>query len=60
MRDEVDSVTDSALAAGATEADGPEDHGFMYARSFVDLDDHLWQLMWMDPAAQQGAEVGAA
>src|SRR5262249_16871081 len=26
-RDDVDTVTETALAAGATEADGPEDHG---------------------------------
>lgn len=56
-RDEVDSVAAAALAAGATEADGAEDHGFMYTRSFFDLDNHGWQIMWMDPAAAQpGAE----
>src|SRR5262245_3149438 len=33
-RDEVDRVGAAALAAGGTEADGAEDHGFMYARSF--------------------------
>ena len=50
-RDDVDAVTKAALAAGATEADGPEDHGFMYTRSFFDLDGHGWQVMWMNPAA---------
>ena len=55
-RDEVDSVADTALAEGATEADGPEDHGFMYTRSFFDLDGHGWQVMWMDPQ-QQGPEA---
>jgi predicted lactoylglutathione lyase len=54
-RDEVDTVGAAALAAGATEADGAEDHGFMYSRSFFDLDNHGWQVMWMDPAvAEQG------
>jgi hypothetical protein len=51
-RDEVDAVCAAALAAGGTEADGAEDHGFMYSRSFFDLDGHGWQVMWMDPAAQ--------
>jgi hypothetical protein len=37
-RDEVDAVAAAALAAGGTEADGAEDHGFMYSRSFFDLD----------------------
>src|SRR3954454_134610 len=37
-RDEVDAVGAAALAAGAREADGAEDFGFMYSRSFFDLD----------------------
>ena len=52
-RDEVDAVSAAALAAGAAEADGAEDFGFMYSRSFFDLDGHGWQVMWMDPAAVQ-------
>lgn len=52
-RDEVDAVAAAALAAGGREADGAEDHGFMYSRSFFDLDGHGWQVMWMDPAAAQ-------
>ncbi|MFF3610531.1 VOC family protein [Streptomyces sp. NPDC002580] len=60
-RDEVDAVGAAALAAGATEADGAEDYGFMYSRSFFDLDNHGWQVMWMDPAAaEQGPEEFAA
>jgi predicted lactoylglutathione lyase len=57
-RDEVDAVSAAALAAGGSEADDAEDFGFMYARSFFDLDGHGWQIMWMDPsAAEQGAEA---
>ncbi len=60
-REEVDAVSAAALAAGGTEADGAEDHGFMYSRSFFDLDGHGWQVMWMDPAAaEQGPETLAA
>lgn len=59
-RDEVDAVGAAALAAGGREADGAEDHGFMYSRSFYDLDGHGWQVMWMDPAAVPGAEASAA
>jgi len=29
------------------------DHGFMYVRTFYDLDGHHWEIMWMDPAAIQ-------
>jgi uncharacterized protein len=60
-RDDVDTIAEVALAAGAREADGPEDHGFMYTRSFFDLDGHGWQVMWMNPApAEDGAEEVAA
>src|ERR1700760_2754835 len=60
-RDEVDTVSAAALAAGGTEADDAEDYGFMYSRSFYDLDGHGWQVMWMDPAAaEQGPEAVAA
>jgi len=27
--------------------------GFMYGRSFYDLDGHHWELFWMDPSATQ-------
>ena len=60
-RDEVDTVSAAALAAGGTEADDAEDYGFMYTRSFYDLDGHGWQVMWMDPeAVEQGPEAFAA
>jgi uncharacterized protein len=60
-RDEVDAVSAAALAAGGSEADDAEDHGFMYSRSFFDLDGHGWQVMWMDPMAmEQGPEAFAA
>lgn len=57
-REDVDQVSAAALAAGGREADGPEDHGFMYTRAFFDLDGHGWQVMWMNPdptAAPEGA-----
>ena len=60
-REEVDAVGAAALEAGGREADDAEDHGFMYSRSFFDLDGHGWQVMWMDPAAaEQGPEALAA
>jgi predicted lactoylglutathione lyase len=50
-RDEVDSLADTAGNAGAGDAKGPQDYGFMYQRSFYDLDGHLWEIAWMDPVA---------
>jgi predicted lactoylglutathione lyase len=59
-RDEVDAVSAAALAAGGSEADDAEDYGFMYSRSFFDFAGHGWQVIWMDPAAEQGPEALAA
>ena len=35
----------------APPANEPMDMGSMYSRSFNDPDGHLWEVMWMDPAA---------
>jgi predicted lactoylglutathione lyase len=60
-RADVDAFADAALAAGGTPAKDPMDHGFMYGRSFNDLDGHHWEVMWMAPAAvEAGPEAYAA
>jgi predicted lactoylglutathione lyase len=56
-REAVDDFAETALGAGATPAKDPQEYGFMYQRSFHDLDGHLWEVMWMDPVA---AEKGPA
>jgi hypothetical protein len=53
-RDDVDAVVNKALAAGGSHAADPQDHGFMYAWSFYDIDGHHWEVFWMDPSAIQG------
>ncbi|GEO03462.1 extradiol dioxygenase [Adhaeribacter aerolatus] len=54
-RAQVDELVDKAFAAGATESNFTTDQGFMYGRSFQDLDGHLWEIMYMDAnAIQQG------
>lgn len=50
-REATDSFADLALEAGAGPAKDPQDYGFMYQRSFHDLDGHLWEVAWMDPVA---------
>jgi predicted lactoylglutathione lyase len=52
-KEEVDTVHEKALAAGATDA-GTQDHGFMYSKSFDDPDGHHWDYVWMDPEAAAG------
>jgi hypothetical protein len=54
-RDAVDELADAAIAAGGTSAMPPMDMGFMYSRSFYDLDGHHWEPMWMDPTAEKPA-----
>ena len=46
----VDELVATALEAGGTSAGEPQDHGFMYSRSFHDPDGHHWEVVWMDPA----------
>ncbi len=52
-KEAVDAHHATALAGGATECRPAEDHGFMYSRSFNDLDGHIWELFWFDPKALQ-------
>jgi predicted lactoylglutathione lyase len=47
--EQVDQTVKQALAAGGSLAADPQDHGFMYVRSFYDLDGHHWEVFWMDP-----------
>jgi predicted lactoylglutathione lyase len=56
-RDEVNRMTDAAGAHGGKADINPlQDHGFMFSRSFTDLDGHIWESMWMDPAVAGGEE----
>jgi len=50
-RQQVDALVDKALAAGGQPAREPNDQGFLYGRSFQDLDGHLWDVFYMDLAA---------
>jgi predicted lactoylglutathione lyase len=50
-REDVDAFANAALEAGGARANEPMDHGFMYGRSFADLDGHHWEVMWMSPEA---------
>jgi predicted lactoylglutathione lyase len=51
----VDAVVQKALAAGGSADPTPaQDYGFMYGRSFRDPDGHIWENVWMDPAAAAG------
>ena len=53
-RTDVDAIVKAAVAAGGSTYNAPQDHGFMYGHGFRDLDGHVWEVMWMDPAAVRG------
>lgn len=50
-KEKVNELMDKALQAGGTETRDAMDYGFMFGRSFNDLDGHIWEVIWMDPAA---------
>ncbi|MGO4375986.1 VOC family protein, partial [Paenibacillus sp. MCAF20] len=50
-REKVDKLVNSAIAAGGNIANDTQDLGFMYQRSFLDLDGHQWEIGFMDESA---------
>ena len=58
-RESVDLTVARGVAAGGTADPSPkQDYGVMYGRSVADPDGHIWEIMWMDPAAaERGAEA---
>ena len=58
-RDQVDSIIAAgAVAGGKGDPNPQQDYGFMYGRSVEDPDGHIWEIMWMDPAAaEQGPDA---
>lgn len=65
-RDDVDRLVDTALAAGGKDwvTAGSEQMttDYMYGRAFRDLDDHVWEVVWMDveaATAAMGPQAGA-
>ena len=47
-RKEVDEMITKAKKTGAKEPRPPQDYGWMYGRSFDDLDGHRWEVFYMD------------
>lgn len=56
-REEVDEMVKKAFDAGATKANESYDYGWMYGKSFHDLDGHMWEVMYIDEKA--AAEANA-
>ena len=41
-------MIDKAVDAGGSEPREKQDHGWMYGRSFEDIDGHLWEVFFME------------
>lgn len=56
----VDAMLEKAAHGGRIDFRPPQDHGFMYGRSFEDPDGHIFEVMWMDVEAAKTAMTSAA
>ena len=50
-RENVDQMINKVIEAGGKESREPQDHGWMYRRSFEDINGHLWEVIYMDKNA---------
>jgi uncharacterized protein len=50
-REKVDQMIEKAKEAGGSEPREKQDHGWMYGRSFEDIDGHLWEVFFMEESA---------
>ena len=57
----VDALLDVAKKLGGTPDVNPtQDLGFMYNRSFTDIDGHIWEAFWMDMESFPGNSARSA
>ncbi len=55
-REKVDEMMQNVFEAGGKESREPQDHGWMYGRSFQDINGHLWEIIYMDEKALKNNE----
>ena len=48
--DEVKELCEKAFSGGARRYKEPDEYPFMFGWGFEDLDGHIWELFWMNPA----------
>jgi uncharacterized protein len=47
-REKVDQIMEKAIQSGGTEYVETKDYGWMYQRTFLDIDGHHWEIFYMD------------
>jgi len=50
-RAKVDEMIKKAIEAGGKEYRNMQDYGWMYGRSFEDINGHIWEIIYMDESA---------
>lgn len=50
-REAVDELVDLALSIGGETAAATQEYEYMYSRSFLDLDKHLWEILYFNEDA---------
>jgi predicted lactoylglutathione lyase len=55
-KEKVDQMINKVLEAGGKESREAQDHGWMYGRSFEDINGHLWEVFYMDESALKNEE----
>lgn len=55
-REKVDQMINKAQESGGKETREPQDHGWMYGRSFEDINKHLWEIIYMDESVVKNDE----
>ena len=55
-REKVDEMMQKVFKAGGKESREPQDHGWMYGRSFQDINGHHWEIIYMDEKALKNDE----
>jgi predicted lactoylglutathione lyase len=47
-REKVDQMVNKSIESGGRESREPQEHGWMYGRSFEDINGHIWEIIYMD------------
>lgn len=47
-KEAVNDMVEKAVQAGGKIYSAPQDHGWMYQKSFADPDGHKWEVFWMN------------
>ncbi|MET3029231.1 VOC family protein [Flavobacterium sp. UW10123] len=47
-REQVDEMMEKAIKSGGTDYNQAQDYGWMYQKTFLDVDGHHWEVFFMD------------